>query len=83
MCVPCKPCPFGNEYHTNTDGDFGAALTWHCKLCEGKDCSPQLGKKKLDEKCATVGLMLRMMEPIHQIGKIVTHDSGFCDCRDS
>ena len=31
---------------------------------------PQLRKKKWD--------MLRIMEPIHQMGKIVTHDSGLC-----
>ena len=78
MCVPCKPHPFSNEYHIITDGDFGAALIWHCELHEGMDHPPQLGTMKWDEKGATVGLMLRVMEPIHQIGKIVIHDSGFC-----
>ena len=46
LCMPCKPHSFGNEYHTMADGDFGAAIIWHYKLCEGKDHPPQLGKKK-------------------------------------
>ena len=78
VCVPHNPHPFGNEYHTIADGDFGATLIWHCKLDKGKDHLPQLGKKKWDEKGTTVGMMLKMTESIHQTGKIVTHYSGFC-----
>ena len=78
ICVPYKSHPFGNEYHIITDGDFEAALIWCCKLCEGKDGSSLLGKKKWDKKGSTFGLILRMMAFIHQTGKIVTHHSCFC-----
>ena len=71
MCVPHKPHPFGSEYHTITDGDFGAAFIWCYKLHEGKNHPSQLEKKKLYEKGATVGSMLRMMEPIHQTNPII------------
>ena len=75
---PKKTQPFGNEYHTIADGDNGVALIWQCKLREGKDRHQQLGRKKWDELGKTVGLMLCMTEPIHQTGKVVTMDSGFC-----
>ena len=76
-CVFLKN-PTNLAMNTIADGDFGAALICCCKLREGKDHPQQLGKKKWDEKGATVGLILRMMEPIHQMGKIVTHDYCFC-----
>jgi hypothetical protein len=37
MCVPQKPHPFGNEYHTIADGDGGKPILWQIKLVEGKD----------------------------------------------
>ena len=77
MCVPCKLHHFGNEGHTIADGDNGIAMVWQVEVQESKDQPQQLGKK-WDEMDATVGLMVCMTEPIHQTGKIVTHDSGFC-----
>ena len=37
MCVPRKPHPFGNEYHSIADGDGGKPIMWKVKLQEGKD----------------------------------------------
>ncbi|KAL7462772.1 hypothetical protein ACHAXS_004154 [Conticribra weissflogii] len=39
MCVPRKPHPFGNEYHTICDGDLlqGAPIMFRAELVEGKD----------------------------------------------
>jgi len=41
MCVPRKPTPFGNEYHTICDGDLegttGTRIMWHVEIQEGKD----------------------------------------------
>ncbi len=37
MCVPRKPHPFGNEYHSIADGDQGRAIMWRVELVEGKD----------------------------------------------
>ncbi|KAL3810770.1 LOW QUALITY PROTEIN: hypothetical protein ACHAXA_001595, partial [Cyclostephanos tholiformis] len=37
MCVPRKPHPFGNEYHSIADGDDGKSIMWRVKLVEGKD----------------------------------------------
>ena len=80
MCVPRKPHPFGNEYHTICDGELDGPsnpILWHAEIQEGKDRPVQLGPKKYDEKGKTVGLMCRMVEPIKSSGKCVTMDSGF------
>ncbi len=34
--VPCKPHPFGNEYHSIVDRDDGKAIMWRVKIVEGK-----------------------------------------------
>ena len=76
MCVGRKPHPFGNERHT-----ISCALTsilWRAQIVEGKDRPTELGKKKWEELGKTVGLMLRMCEPIFSTGKCVLLDSGFC-----
>ena len=71
-----KPHPFGNERHT-----ISCALTtilWRAQIVEGKDRPAQLGDKKWAELGKTVGLMLRMCDPIFGTGKCVVLDSGFC-----
>ena len=76
MCVGRKPHPFGNDCHT-----ICCALTsilWRAQIVEGKSRSTQLGKKKWEDLGKTVGLMLRMFEPIFSTGKCVVLDSGFC-----
>jgi hypothetical protein len=76
MCVGRKPHPFGNERHT-----ICCALTsilWRAQIVEGKDRPQQLGPKEHAQLGATVGLMLRMCEPIYGTGKAVVLDSGFC-----
>ena len=44
---------------------------------EGKDRPTELGEKKLEDLGKTVGLMLRMCEPIFSTGKYFVLDSGF------
>ena len=44
---------------------------------EGKDRPTELGKKKWEDLGKTVGLMLRICEPIFSTGKCVVLDSGF------
>ena len=76
MCVPRKPWRFGNEYH-----DAGCALSdiiWQVDLREGKDCLRHLGEKTHDEKGKTIGVLLRLTEPVWGTGKLVVLDSGFC-----
>ncbi len=83
MCVPHKPHPFGNEYHSIADGDDGKSIMWRVKLVEGKDKPrranghfvfptefPGYGK--------TTTMMLEMMKPIHGKGRVMVGDSGFC-----
>ena len=80
MCVPRKPHPFGNEYHTTCDSELDGPsnpILWHAEIQEGKDRPVQLGPKKYDEKGKTVGFMCCMVEPIKSSGKCVTMDSGF------
>ena len=79
MCVPRKPHPFGNEYHTICDGEFdiGCLILWHAEIQEGKARPTKMGPKKYEEKEKTVGLMCRMVEPIKSSVKCVTMDSGF------
>ena len=88
MCVPHKPHPFGNEYHSITDGVMekgleGKTIMWRVKLQEGKD-----RPKKLDGSWAfpskfpgypkTAMIVLEMTKPVHHTCKVVSMDSGFC-----
>ena len=76
MYVGRKPHPFGNERHTICCGV--TSILWRAQIVEGKDRPPQLGPKEGAELGATVGLMLRMCQPIFGTGKAVVLDSGFC-----
>ena len=88
MCVPRKPHPFGNEYHSIAGGATekgleGKPITWRAKIQEGKDCP-----KKPDGSWAfpsefsgyskTATLMIETTKPVHHTGKVVSMDSGFC-----
>ena len=68
--------PFGNERHTICC-TITSILLWS-KIVEGKDRPTKLGKKKWEELGKTVGLMLRMCEPIFSSDKCVVLNSGFC-----
>jgi hypothetical protein len=84
MVVPRKPHPCGNEYHTICDGDDKRPILWRMELVEGKDRPKRGGQWAFPCKFESAGitktpaLMLRMTEPIHGQGKVVTMDSGFC-----
>ena len=56
MFVPCKPWPFGNEYHTVCCCLSG--IMWGIDLVKGKDCPRQLGQHEYEELGSTVGLLL-------------------------
>jgi hypothetical protein len=87
MVCPRKPWPFGNKYHSIADGDENGhnPIMWKIRLVEGKD-RPKLGNGRWaflttwenEGYMKTVELLLNMMAPIHQTGKVVTGDSGFC-----
>ena len=84
MCVPRKPHPFGNEYHSIADGDGGKPIMWRVKLQEGKDRPKDTQRNwafpsEFESRYfKTASLMLEMTVPIHNTGKVVTMDSGFC-----
>ena len=85
MVVPQKPRPFGNEYHTITDGGDSRSIMWRVKIQEGKDRPKKQNGEwafpsefEVNRYSKTVVLMLKMTKPIHNSGKIVTMDSGFC-----
>jgi hypothetical protein len=71
MVVPRKPWLFGNEYHTACCGMVG--IKFWAELVEGKNA-----RKEYDDLGKTVGLLLRMMKPIWNTGKVIVLDSGFC-----
>ena len=75
MFVPQKPWPFGNEYHTVCCSLSG--ILWQMELVEGKD-SPSEIVPKFNNEGKTVGLLLRVLEPIFAKGMTVILDSGFC-----
>ena len=75
MFVPRKPWPFGNEYHTVCCSLSG--ILWQMELIEGKD-SPSEIIPKYNNQGKTVGLLLRVLEPIFTRGNVVILDSGFC-----
>ena len=81
MCVPRKPHPFCNEYHSIADGDDDRLIMWRVKLVEGKDKPrranghfvfptefPGYGK--------TTTTLLEMMKPIHGKGRVVGRGGG-------
>ena len=78
MFVPRKPHPFGNEYHSVCCSMSG--IMWGMELVEGKDapCAGEHPKPKHNNLGNTVGLLLRILEPIFGRGSIVVLDSGFC-----
>ena len=76
MFIPCKPWPFGNEYHTICCCTSGSM--WGIDLVEGKDHPRALGQQEFDNMGSTVGLLLWMLAPIFHKGYVVILDSGFC-----
>ncbi len=83
MYVPHKPNPSGNEYHSIADGDQGKPIMWRVKLQEGKDRPKDANghprfPSQYENHSKTAALMLEMTKPIHNTGKVVTMDSGFC-----
>ncbi|KAL7461168.1 hypothetical protein ACHAXS_001596 [Conticribra weissflogii] len=83
MFVPRKPHPSGNEYHLIADGDQGKPIMWRIKLQEGNDQPKDHNNNphypmEFENHTKTSALMLYMTKPIHNTGKIVTMDSGFC-----
>ncbi|KAL7471152.1 hypothetical protein ACHAXS_011440 [Conticribra weissflogii] len=72
-----------NEYHSIADGNLGKPIMWRVKLQEGKDRPKDSNNKpcfltEFESHTKTSALMLYMTKPIHNTGKIVTMDSGFC-----
>ncbi len=65
---------------TLADGDQGKPIMWWEKLQEGKDHLKDANNKPCfpTEHTKTSALMLYMTKPIHNTGKVVTMDSGFC-----
>ena len=56
MFVPCKPCPFRNEYHMVCCCLSG--IMWGINLVKGQDHPQQLGQHEYEELGSTVGLLL-------------------------
>ena len=76
MCVPRKPWPLGNEYHTIACGNSGVLFA--SEIVEGKDIAKQAPPKEYSEKGKTAGLLLRLCKTIFGSSKCVVLDSGFC-----
>ena len=74
-CVPRKPWPLGNEYHTIACGTSG--ILYAMELVEGRD-EPRQTQKEFSDQGKTVGLLLRLTRPIWGSSKVVVLDSGFC-----
>ena len=74
MFVPCKPWPFGNEYHTVCCSLSG--ILWQMEIVEGKDAPSQI-VPKFNNQGKTGGLLLYVLEPIFGKGNMVVLDSGF------
>ena len=76
MCVPRKPWPLDNEYHTIACGNSG--LLYQMEIVEGKDAPTRAPAKQFAELGKTVGLLLRLTKPIWGSSKALVLDSGFC-----
>ena len=57
-----------------------SGILWQMELVEGKD-SPSQIVPKFSNEGKTVGLLLRVLEPIFAKGMVVILDSGFCVLR--
>ena len=81
MCVPRKPWPLGNEYHTICCCISG--LMYAAEIVEGKDHPKEVTKDFTDDPRfgATTSLLLRLCKSIFHIGMVVILDSGFCVLR--
>jgi hypothetical protein len=76
MCVPRKPWPLGNEYHTIACGLSG--VLYSLELVEGKDEPRERPRKEFEGLGKTVGLLLRLTQSLWGTGKAIVLDSGFC-----
>ena len=70
-CVPRKPWPLGNEYHTVACGTSG--VLYSLELVEGKD-APQQVTKEFSESDKTVGLLLCLTKSIRGSSKVLVLD---------
>ena len=75
-CVPRKPWPLGNEYHTIACGTSG--VLYSVEIVEGRDEPKEAPAKDFSELGKTVGLLLRLTRSIWGTSKVVVLDSGFC-----
>ena len=75
MFVPRKPWPFGNEHHMVCSCLTG--IMWGIDMVEGKDRPRDLGQQQFHDLGATVGLLLRLLLPIFNLGMMVILDSDF------
>ena len=76
MFVPRKPWPFGNEYHSVCCGV--SRIMWGIEIVEGQDARPNHPKQFDNLGGKTIGLLVRMTEPIWYKGDVLVLDSGFC-----
>ena len=80
MCVPRKPWPFGNEWHSICCGLSG--VMYAIELVEGKSQPRELPAPEFEHLGGkTVGLLVRLTRAIWNTGKVVVLDSGFCVAR--
>jgi hypothetical protein len=83
MCVPWKPHPFGNKYHSIANGDKGKPIMWRVKLVKGKDRLKKVNGSQaflleFEQMSKMAKTIVEMMKLIHGQGKVVIGDSGFC-----
>jgi len=70
FCPPCKPHPFGNEYHM-------ACIMLLMEMVEGKDHPLQIAES-YSSLGKTAGLLMQMLASYFLMGQYVILDSGFC-----
>jgi hypothetical protein len=75
---PCKPHPFGNEYHTPCCGLSG--ILFSMEFVKGED-HPQQIKERWSKLGQTTGLLMRMLLTYFMTGRYVVLDLGFCMLR--
>ena len=72
---PCKPHPFGNEYHTACC--TLTTIMFVIELVEGKDTLPQMVKQEQQGKTAGLLLLLRMPQLYFHTARYIVLDSCF------
>jgi hypothetical protein len=73
---PCKPHPFGNEYHTIACEV--SRILYALEIVESKNHPREIPPDPTDQHGKMVSLLLCLSKCLYSTRKVIILDSGFC-----